>query len=71
MLYWLHVCICLRLLRSHVKKKYHLQKKWGGPGCYLPPHLPKWGGKHPPAPPRPLPMNFFLLSFRKLTGKQL
>ena len=35
MLYWLHVCICLRLLvwnagRWHVKKKYHLQKV-GGP----------------------------------------
>ena len=42
MLYWLHVCICLRLLvwnagRWHVKKKYHLQKVGGG-------------GKRPPCP---------------------
>ena len=42
MLYWLHVCICLRLLvwnagRSHVKKT-PFAKKWGG------------GGKRPPCP---------------------
>ena len=43
MLYWLHICICLRLLvwnagRSHVKK-YHLQKVGGGqapPPCPSP-----------------------------------
>ena len=45
--YWLDVCICLRLLvwnagHSHVKKKTSA-KKWRG-------------GKHPPAPPRPPPM---------------
>ena len=52
MLYWLHVCICLRLLvwnagRSHVKK-YHLQKKWGEGGCCSPTFLS--GGGRPLCP---------------------
>ena len=58
MLYWLHVCIRLRLLvwnggRSHVKKN-NICKKVGGGGAA--PHFLNWGGKRPPAPPRPPPM---------------
>ena len=50
MLYWLHVCTCLRLLvwnagRSHVKKIPSAKKVGGGGG----------GGKRPP-PPLPLPV---------------
>ena len=52
MLYWLHVCICLRLLvwnagRSHVKKNT-ICKKVGGQAP-------------PPAPPRPPPMLVWLV----------
>ena len=52
MLYWLHVCICLRLLawnagRSHVKKTT-ICKKWGGGGE---------GGKRP----LPLPVRAYAL----------
>ena len=50
MLYWLYVCICLRLLvwnagRWHVKKNTICKKVGGG------------GASAPPAPPRPPPMN--------------
>ena len=65
MLYWLHVCICLRLLvwnagRSHVKK-IPSAKKVGG--AQAPP---------PPAPPSPPPMGTpirFQLNSVPLTNK--
>ena len=52
MLYWLHVCICLRLLvwnagRSHVKKIPPAKKSGGGGGG---------GASALPAPPRLPPM---------------
>ena len=63
MLYWLHVCICLRLLvwnagRSHVKKNTICKKVWGG--------------KRPHPPPCPSPSAAYesLLIFRRSSLEQ-